>query len=204
MDSRETRIKLGENEKLIRCYRIDSSGRGGLFSPKNTVDLSVTTKRLIHTVTDSCVSQKSVRYTQCNIEDVCDMRYGQSNRIRISLMILGGLWALLGLILLLTSFTGGGGVNVPLLVLGIIFTGVGVLCIVLGVSKKTRVWFYITAKTGDDFLTCGKGGRMKAMKIGKTSKEISRDFFRMLDELPAIIVDILDIGEAAARKWGEE
>lgn len=188
-------IKLAENEQVIRNYRIADDGK----KIKNTVDVTVTNKRLMRTVSIVGAGSSSTDVDQIPIDNIHNMACGTSFKRRLSWVILGAVLAFVSLILCIMNLANKeAATGIIILLVG---GGVGVGLIILGLFKKNHAYMDIYTSRTERAFTLGKKIVTVAKIDIKKKKALEPDLIKMIDELPALIIDIKELGDVACEKW---
>lgn len=188
-------IKLAENEKVIRNYRITEEGK----KVRNTIDVTVTNKRLMRTSAMDGAGTSSTDVYQVPVEIIQNIVCGTAFKRKVSWLILGIVLAFASLCLTIVGFARQ---TIALVVVALLVGGgISAVMIVLGLFKKNYAYMEVFCNRSESVFTFGK--RLKSVvKIDfKRKKALEPGLLKMIDELPALIIDIKEIGDAACDKW---
>lgn len=188
-------MKLAENEKIIRSYVVKKEKGSGFIVPKRTTTVVVTNHRLIKNVDTGDATQKSNDVEQYFMENIQNIYYGTSHKVNIIMLILGGLIGIIGIFLLIL-----GAMFKEFNYSGLILLIIGIAIVIVFARTIDSAYLIVESKSAGTFFGVGSGKKTKALSF-KLSKFVEPDFNKMLDELPAIIIDIHQLGEVAADKW---
>lgn len=189
---------LGENERLIRAYTLSENKTN---NGKKHVGVYVTTKRLVHVVTDEVDGQTSERTLQCNVTDVRNIDYEKKCVTNAPMLILGIFFLLIGVNMASSFLMPRPGVRFWLVAVCAIL--IGVAFVNEGRKKKWRLSLRV--------FTCDALGREKSPRyksdavfcFEEKQKTVPADFDKLTNELPALILDINEMGEGVVEKWGQ-
>lgn len=185
-------MTLGENERLVRAYTLsEPAAHGG-----KRVGVYVTTKRLVHVITEEINGQTSERVLQCNVSDVRNIDYGKKSVVDAPMLTLGILFLLVGmniLVSLLSEHYDG-----ILLLVASCALLIGAAFVNEGRKKRWQIWLHVftcmappQSVDKTDAVFC----------FEETQKTVCDDFSKCIGELPAILMDINEMGAAAVEKW---